>query len=94
MPWAIYNENVVPECALPLENESGEVRLDAGALVIVVDPNQAAPAWEDGSPEPSTSDVRIRFEQAITGDLSDRPLLLQRRRDLRAAFSRLHGRIP
>lgn len=93
LDWGVYNVNVVPETSLPLEGEQGEVRLEAGALVVVTDPNQGQPELEDGSPEPAVSDVRIRFEQAITFDLADRPVLLQRRRDIRRVFSRLHGLI-
>ena len=92
--WGIYNVNVVPEASLPFEGEQGEVRLEPGALVIVTDPNQGAPSFEQGSPEPGgETEIRIRFEQPITSDLADRGLLLSRRQDLRREFSRLHGAI-
>ena len=92
LPWGIYGVSLLPESTLPLDTpDGGEARLEVGALVVVTDPNQGAPEFEDGSPEPAVSDVRIRFEQPISRDLADRRLLLARRRDVRRVFSRLHG---
>ena len=94
LPWGRVGTSIFPEETLPLDLlDPAEAELEIGALVILTDANQGAPEYEDGSPEPSVSDVRIRFEQPVSRDLADRPLLLGRRRDLRAAFSRLHGRI-
>ena len=46
-----------------------------GALIIAVDVNQAA-EFEDGSAEPGTSEVRIRFEQPLSHEAADRAMLL------------------
>ena len=94
LPWGNVGTSIFPEETLPLEIlDPSEAALEVGSLVILTDANQGAPEFEDGSPEPGVSDVRIRFEQPISRDLADRPLLLGRRRDLRAAFSRIRGRL-
>ena len=63
------------------------------ALVVVLDANQPAPEFEDGSPEPAGGEVRLTLEQPISHDLADRGLLISRRIDVREAFSGLHGSI-
>ena len=94
LDWGRYGESILPESTLPLDTpDAGEARLEIGALVIVTDPNQGQPEYEDGSPEPAVSDVRIRLEQPISQDLADRAELLRRRRQVREVLSRLHGRI-
>ena len=64
-----------------------------GALIIAVDVNQPAAEFEDGSAEPGTSEVRIRFEQPLSHEAADRAMLLGRRADVRREFSRIHGSI-
>ena len=55
--------------------------------------NQPAAEFEDGSAEPGTSEVRIRFEQPLSHEAADRAMLLGRRADVRREFSRIHGSI-
>ena len=55
--------------------------------------NQSMPDFEDGSPEPSVSEVRILLTQPTTHDSDDLSLFISRRADLRRVLSRLHGGI-
>ena len=90
--WGEYGVTIFPESTLPLDTpDAGEARLEIGALVVMTDPNQGMPEFEDGSPNPAVSDVRIRLEQPISQDLADRPMLLQRRVDIENVISRLYG---
>ena len=86
--------SIFPETSLPLDlpgnEESG---IEVGALIIAVDVNQLAAEFEDGSAEPGTSEVRIRFEQPLSHEAADRAMLLGRRADVRREFSRIHGSI-
>ena len=85
---------IFPESTLPLDTpDAGEARLEIGSLVVMTDPNQGTPEFEDGSPEPAVSDVRFRLEQPISQDLADRPELLKRRQEIRQVLSRIYGRI-
>ena len=94
LDWGEYGVTILPESTLPLDTpDGGEARLEIGSLVVVTDPNQGAPEFEHGSPEPAVSDVRIRLEQPISQDLADRPELLRRRQQVRAVLSRIYGRI-
>lgn len=61
--------------------------------MVSTDPNQGQPEFEQGSPEPSVSEVRIRLEQPISQDLADRAELLKRRDDILTVLSRVVGRI-
>ena len=67
--------------------------IEVGALIIAVDVNQPAAEFEDGSAEPGTSEVRIRFEQPLSHEAADRAMLLGCRADVRREFSRIHGSI-
>ena len=94
LDWGIYGVTILPESTLPLDTpDAAEARLEIGSLVVVTDPNQGAPEFEDGSPEPAVSDVRFRLEQPISMDLADRPMLLSRRQEVRRELSRIYGRI-
>ena len=94
LPWGIYGVSIFPESTLPLDTpDSGEALLEIGSLVVMTDANQPAPEFEDGSPTPSVSEVRIRLEQPISNDLADRAELLKRRDDILDVLSRIHGRI-
>ena len=64
-----------------------------GPLIIAVDVNQPAAEFEDGSADPGTSEVRIRFEQPLSHEAADRAMLLGCRADVRREFSRIHGSI-
>ena len=94
LTWGIYGETVIPATSLPLDvPEGAEPLIEVGALVVVLDANQPAPEFEDGSPEPAGGEVRLTLEQPISHDLADRGLLIRRRIDVREAFSGLHGSI-
>ena len=65
-----------------------------GALIIAVDVNQTAAEFEDGSAEPGTSEVRIRFEQPLSHEATDRAMLLWRAgRTCGGSSARIHGSI-
>ena len=65
-----------------------------GALIIAVDVNQTAAEFEDGSAEPGTSEVRIRFEQPLSREATDRAMLLWRAgRTCGGSSARIHGSI-
>ena len=94
LPWGEYGVTIFPESTLPLDTpDGGEARLEIGGLVIMTDQNQPAPGFEQGSPHPSVSEVRLRFEQPISQDLADRPELLRRRDEVADVFGGLYGRI-
>ena len=94
LTWGIYGEPVIPATSLPLDvPEGAEPLIEVGALVVVLDANQPAPEFEDGSPEPAGGEVRLTLEQPISNALADRGLLIRRRIDVREAFSGLHGSI-
>ena len=56
-----------------------------------LDPNQSEPQFEDGSWEPSVSEVRLLISQATSTDFDDLELFISRRADLRRVLSRLTG---
>ena len=64
-----------------------------GGIVVSLDVNQNLPEFEDGSPEPSISEVRILVSQGTTTDSDDLELFISRRADLRRVLSRLTGGI-
>ena len=96
LAWELTSRgaSIFPETSLPLDlpgnEESGT---EVGALIIAVDVNQTAAEFEDGSAEPGTSEVPIRFEQPLSHEAADRAMLLGRRADVRREFSRIHGSI-
>ena len=93
LPWGEYGTSIVPESTLPLDVLDGnEARLEIGALVVVTDPNQGQPEYEEGNPHPAVSDVRIRLEQPISQDLADRAELLARRDAIMDVIGGLRGR--
>ena len=60
LPYYVYGESCIPADAAPtgtLGPSAGEHT--PGAIVVSLDPNQSEPEWEDGSPEPSVSEVRM-----------------------------------
>ena len=94
LPWGEYGVSILPESTLPLDTPGGEeARVEIGSLVISTDPNQPAPEFEDGSPHPSVSEVRIRLEQPISQNLADRAELLRRRDEVADVIGGLYGRI-
>ena len=91
-PAGVYGVTIFPESTLPLDTpDGGEARLEAGALVVLTDQNQPAPEYEDGSPDPANTEVRLRFEQPISSDLADRGVFLQRRKDIKRALRHVYG---
>ena len=94
LDWGEYGVSIFPESTLPLDTpDGGEARLEIGSLVIATDANQGTPEFEQGSPHPSVSEVRIRLEQPISQDLADRPELLRRRDEVSDVIGTLYGRL-
>ena len=94
LPYYTYGEDCLPADAAPtgtLGPEAGEHT--PGAIVVSLDPNQSEPEFEQGSWEPSVSEVRLLVTQATTTDFDDLELFISRRADLRRVLSRLHGGI-
>ena len=94
LPYYTFGESCIPADAAPtgtLGPSAGEHT--PGAIVVSLDPNQSEPEWEDGSPEPSVSEVRMLVTQATTTDFDDLELFISRRADLRRVLSRLTGGI-
>ena len=94
LDWCIFGETAVPSDSAP----HGVVTSSAaqhviGGVVVSLDVNQSLPEFEDGSPEPSISEVRILLTQPTTNDSDDLPLFISRRADLRRVLSRLTGGI-
>ena len=94
LPYYEFGETCIPADAAP----TGTVGKSEGehtpvAIVVSLDPNQSEPEWEDGSPEPSVSEVRMLVTQATTTDYEDLELFVTRRADLRRVLSRLTGGI-
>ena len=94
LDWGEYGVSIFPESTLPLDTpDAAEARLEIGSLVIATDPNQGTPEFEQGSPHPSVSEVRIRLEQPISQDLADRAMLLRRRDEVADIIGTLYGRL-
>ena len=92
--WAVVGETLIAVDSAP----TGQLPEDAaehvaGGFVFSLDPNQGAPSWSQGNPEPDTADVRVVIEQPMTHDVDDLTVYIQRRRDLRSVLHRLHGNI-
>ena len=94
LDWCIFGETPIPTDAAPhgviTASSSQHVK---GGVVVSLDVNQSMPEFEDGSPEPSISEVRILLTQPTTHDSDDLPLFISRRADLRKILSRLSGGI-
>ena len=83
LAWCVYGETAIPIDSYPLGViTSSSAQHVAAAVIISVDPNQSQPEYEEGSTEPSISEVRLILTQPITTDLSDMELLIARRDDL------------
>ena len=94
LDWAIFSETAIPFDAAPhgtITGASGQHVI--GGVVVSLDVNQSLPDFEDGSPEPSISEVRILLTQPTSSDSDDLPLFIARRADLRRVLSRLTGGI-
>ena len=94
LTYYIYGESCIPADAAPtgtIGPSAGEHT--PGAIVVSLDPNQSEPEFEQGSWEPSVSEVRLLISQGTTTDFSDLELFIERRADLRRVLSRLHGGI-
>ena len=80
LPYYTYGEDCLPADAAPtgtLGPEAGEHT--PGAIVVSLDPNQSEPEFEQGSWEPSVSEVRLLVTQATTTDFDDLELFISRR---------------
>ena len=94
LEWAVFGESAIPADAAPHGViPATRAPHDKGAVVVALDVNQSAPAFEQGSPEPSVSEVRVLLTQGTTTDYADLPLFISRRADLRRVLSRLNGGI-
>ena len=94
LSWAVFGESVIPLDSYPLGVITGSSAQHVKAAVIIsVDPNQSQPEYEQGSWEPSVSEVRLLVSQATTTDFDDLELFISRRADLRRVLSRLEGGI-
>ena len=94
LEWCIFGETAIPVDEAPhgtITGASGQ-HVVVG-VVVSLDVNQSLPEFEDGSPEPSISEVRILLTQPTTTDSDDLPLFIARRADLRRVLSRLTGGI-
>ena len=94
LDWCEFGETAIPSDAAPhgviTASSSQHV---IGCVVVSLDVNQSMPEFEDGSPEPSISEVRILLTQPTTTDSDDLELFISRRADLRRVLSRLTGGI-
>ena len=94
LSWAVYGKTAIPLDSYPLGVITASSAQHVKAAVIIsVDPNQAQPTYEQGSTEPSVSEVRLILTQPITTDLSDMELLIARRDDLLDVLGPLNGTI-
>ena len=92
LAWATYGETVIPEDAQPRGAVTPSVAEHvAGAVKIETDPNQGAPEWAQGNPEPELSPVRLLLTQPLTADLDDLSVFVARRSDVRRVLHRLTG---
>ena len=94
LTYYTYGESCVPSDSAPtgtIGPSAGEHT--PGAIVVSLDPNQSEPEFEQGSWEPSVSEVRLLVSQATTTDFDDLELFISRRADLRRVLSRLTGGI-
>ena len=92
LDWCEVGETVFPRDAAPHGTGYHGEHVKAG-LVVSLDANQNAPIFEQGSAEPSVSDVRILLTQSTTDDSDDLSLFISRRADLRRVLSALNGGI-
>ena len=92
LSWCVYGETAIPIDSYPLGViTSASAQHVAGAVLISVDPNQSQPEYEQGSTEPSVSEVRLILTQPITSDFDDMELLIGRRDDLLDVLGPLTG---
>lgn len=93
LPWATYGLSIIPSMAAP-EGVGGTAQHnEIGAMVVAISPNQPAPEYADGGSEPDTSEVALILSQAVSDDLADLELLLDRRRDVLDVLAELSGAI-
>ena len=94
LSWCVFGETAIPLDTFPLGvlSDSAAIRT-IGAMIVSIDPNQAAPVYEMGSVEPSVSEVRLILTQPIGTNLSDMELLIARRDDLLDVLGPLNGEL-
>ena len=91
--WASYGTTIIPADSAP-EGVGGTAQHDeAGSMVVALDPNQPGPEYVEGNPAPDNAEVRLVLSQAVTANLEDRELFIERRIDLVDALVVLSGAI-
>ena len=92
LDYLTFGESVIPQDSFPLGVVSDVAAMHTiGAVIVSIDPNQAAPEYEMGSTEPSVSAVRLILTQPVGNNLSDLGLLISRRDDLLDVLGPLTG---
>ena len=94
LPYYTYGLDCVPSDSAPtgtIGRAAGEHT--RGAIVVSLDTSQREPEFEQGSWEPSVSEVRLLVSQSTTTDFDDLELFISRRADLRRVLSRMTGGI-
>ena len=62
-------------------------------MVVALDPNQPGPEYVEGNHAPDNAEVRLVLSQAVTANLEDRELFIERRIDVVDALVVLSGAI-
>ena len=92
--WCEFGETCVPSDAGPQGViPRGSAETVYGGLVVSTDPNQSAPEYEEGDPEPSVSECRLLLTQPVSENHDDLKLFIDRRAELRRVICRLNGEI-
>ena len=92
--WCEFGETCVPSDAGPQGViPRGAAETVYGGLVVSTDPNQSAPVYEEGDPEPSVSECRLLLTQPVSENHDDLQMFLDRRAELRRVICRLNGEI-
>ena len=92
LDYLTFGESAIPQDSFPLGVVSDVAAMHTiGAVIVSIDPNQAAPDYEMGSTEPSISSVRLVLTQPVGANLSDLELLIARRDDLLDVLGPLTG---
>ena len=92
LDYLTFGESVIPQDSFPLGVVSDVAAMRTiGAVIVSIDPNQAAPTYEMGSTQPSISEVRLLLTQPVGKNLSDLELLIARRDDLLDVLGPLTG---
>ena len=95
LAWAVFGETAIPAGFVPAGRHHsivGSARQGGGDYQCRSE-SELNRTYEQGSTEPSVSEVRLILTQPITKDLSDMELLIARRDDLLDVLGPLNGTI-